>query len=63
MHMLQPVFLALDQESASPEKLKGLMGQYDKQGQTGLRLAAGTGPDVRKVCSLPQCLQKTFEAI
>ena len=49
MHMLQPIFLALDQESASPEKLKDFMGQWDKQGQTGLRLGAGTGPDVRKV--------------
>lgn len=56
MHMLQPVFLPLDQESASPEKLADFMGYLDKQGQTGLRLLAATGPDVRKVLQLrPAC--------
>lgn len=52
MHLLQPVFLPLDQESATPEKLADFMGYLDKQGQTGLRLLAATGPDVRKVLQL-----------
>ena len=49
MHMLKPVFLPLDEESAPPEKLAEFMGDLDKKGQTGLRLIAASGPDVRKV--------------
>ena len=52
MHLLQPLFLPLDQESVTPEKLTDFMGHLDKQGQTGLRLLAATGPDVRKVSPL-----------